>query len=540
MFKVMLADDDYPVLELLSDMIPWENLGLTLQSTHENGKSAFDYARQDMPDILVTDIGMPKMNGIELTKQLKDINPNLPVIILSCHNEFSFAQQALKLQVQDYMLKDTLDPDDLAVLLKKVTSDLKEEQEQSTKVEKMQQNLEQNKGMINGKFIRKTMYQPIFNDQDWYEEAKLMGLLLVDQPYLPALCVIHDFQAVKQMYQSEDMLQYALQNVIAEAAAEWDSAIAFFHLEGSDSFLFFPFSSNVKVDSYALAIDKMKQLQSIVKCTLDISISFIAGSPCATAASCKEQLLDISESEEQRFYMEPGTIVKKEETDPKSQDYLFNWYEEAAADFRHLILDKEPKHVQSVVEKWILFLEEKHFAPEMVKDWLLKILLDMKMKMKTLQFLDVRDQEDYLHQKIFTIHSLDELERWLIQYLHSIVKMAEEAAGQTRRKEILEACRYVSLHIEQKISLDEVAASLYLNPSYFSRLFKKEVGETFVEYVTKIKMNRAKEMLDETYDSVGKICEKLGYDNQSYFIKLFKNYTGMTPVEYRSHSKESR
>ncbi|KGM46093.1 hypothetical protein NP83_02170, partial [Neobacillus niacini] len=69
--------------------------------------------------------------------------------------------------------------------------------------------------------------------------------------------------------------------------------------------------------------------------------------------------------------------------------------------------------------------------------------------------------------------------------------------------------------------------------SYFSRLFKKEVGETFVEYVTKMKINRAKELLEQTTDSVGKICERLGYDNQSYFIKIFKNYVGVTPIEYR-------
>jgi two-component system response regulator YesN len=82
MYKVMLVDDDYPVIELLSETIEWENLGLKLQSTHENGAAAFEKALNEMPDLLITDIGMPKMNGIELTKRLKELNPHLQVVIL--------------------------------------------------------------------------------------------------------------------------------------------------------------------------------------------------------------------------------------------------------------------------------------------------------------------------------------------------------------------------------------------------------------------------------------------------------------------------
>ncbi|WHZ03673.1 response regulator [Neobacillus sp. YX16] len=131
MYKVMLVDDDFPVIEMLSELIEWEKLGVTLHSTHENGKSAFEKASEEMPDILITDIGMPQMNGIELTKQLKEINPNLQVVILSCHTEFKFAKQALNLRVQDYLVKDMFDSEEFCQVIKKIVENLERKDSQN-------------------------------------------------------------------------------------------------------------------------------------------------------------------------------------------------------------------------------------------------------------------------------------------------------------------------------------------------------------------------------------------------------------------------
>jgi two-component system response regulator YesN len=142
---------------------------------------------------------------------------------------------------------------------------------------------------------------------------------------------------------------------------------------------------------------------------------------------------------------------------------------------------------------------------------------------------------DILHDEILEMDSLDELQEWLIHYMQSAMTSTDEWSGNVRRSEVVEAMEYVSLHLDKRIGLEEMAEHLHLNNSYFSRLFKKETGRTFIDYVTHMKLTRAKELLDQTNHSVGKISEALGYDNQSYFIKLFKANTGVTPVEYRGH-----
>ncbi|MNZ43477.1 Arabinose operon regulatory protein [compost metagenome] len=179
-------------------------------------------------------------------------------------------------------------------------------------------------------------------------------------------------------------------------------------------------------------------------------------------------------------------------------------------------------------------LEQEKYSPEQVKDWVLKLLLDAKLKLQSLIQYRASQSIDVIHNDVLELDSLTALKEWFISHCIAVISSADGTGSQSRRTEVAEACQFVSLHLDRKISLEEIAERLYMNPSYFSRLFKKETGETFIEYVTRMKMRRAKELLDQTAAPVGKICETLGYDNQSYFIKLFKSFSGVTPVEYRS------
>ncbi|WP_394185844.1 response regulator transcription factor [Metabacillus halosaccharovorans] len=535
MYKVMLVDDDYPVLELLSEIINWNQLGLNLQSIHENGASALTYALNEMPDILLTDIGMPKMNGIELTKQLKEMNPNLQVCMLTCHNEFEYAHQSLKLNVQDYLLKDTLDPKDLDEVLIKLKKNVEKENQQKIKEFKLESIVERNRESMKREFLRKTLYQHTYENVGWYDEALSYGLDVKGRSYIPVLCFIQDYRSAKECYLSEDTLTFSIQNVISEVLQDEEGS-AHFTLEKKESFLFFPYSSTLKSDSYGKTTRCLEKIQRNVFHTLKISLSFLVGDPLDSYMSFKHSLQTLLNSTNQRFYIENCTIEKKR-AETKTSDSLFEWYDKASNEIRQLIIKKDTAEVTPLITKWMDIFKEKQYSSEMVKDWVLKLLLDLKVKLKTLQFFGTNTSNEVLHEEIIAIDSLIELRKWLIQYFEMLLKAVNESTTKSRRKEVIDACKYVEINLEKKITLDEVANVLYLNSSYFSRLFKKEVGETFVEYVTKAKMNRAKELLEQTVDSVGKICERLGYDNQSYFIKVFKNYAGVTPIEYRGERK---
>lgn len=538
MYDVMMVDDDYPVLELLSEAIPWDRLGLRLSGVYENGASALDGAQEAMPDILITDIGMPKMDGLELIRRLKAQKPELKVVILSCHSEFHYAQQALKLNVQDYLVKETLDPEELTVLLGQFAGSLEEERRQHQQQARLEQRVSRSLEAEKEKFIRSTIHQPILGPDRWLEEAASVGLRLREKSCMTLMAYIEQYRTVKKRFVSDETLRFALSNVIGESAAGHSPDAVHFVYSAKQSFLLLPHKAGLKVNPFHEAAELARTVQSALRRTLGIGVTIVLGRVGETPEEIKTELNRLLESKRQRFYWPLGTIAKQDHA-PFGDEDLFARYDEVSEQFRSVLLGKQADELEPAVRGLTAMLSEKRYPPEQVRDWMLKLLLDLRIKLQSLQYFRPAHSVDTLHGEILEMDTLEELQAWLLDYFRTAMTSSEEWKGHARRSEVVDAMEYVSRHLDKRIGLEEMAEHLHLNTSYFSRLFKKETGRTFIDYVTQMKLNRAKELLDQTPHSVGKISEMLGYDNQSYFIKLFKSHTGVTPVEYRGHKSPS-
>jgi len=533
MYKVMLADDDYPVIELLSEAIDWEALGFRLASVHENGEVAWEQAQRDMPDLLVTDIGMPKMDGLELTARLKERKPNLRTIILTCHDEFQYARQAMRLNVQEYLLKDALDPEDLVQLLKRFKTSMDEERQSSREQSRLAALVNETKELRKEKFFRSFIDQPLLSPEQWRREAGAFGLFRDGEACLPVLGLIDGYPQLRTRFSSDQTLRFAVGNVIDEVLAGLRPQAVHVGCDAGRSLLLFAYKPGLKTNVYDEVREALGTVRDTLRKVLKVRMSFLIGTGCDGPETLKPELAALLGSEGQRFYMREGDIARLRPWKPSAAD-LFAHYDRASTELREALVGKSAEEAQKTADAWIEHIRREEYAPAAVKDWTLKLLLDLKLRLHSLQLTGAGRSADTLHKEIVEIGSLGELRTWLIEHLQVAFQPfgpARAAAG--KRTDVLEACKYVSLNLGRRISLEEVAARLHLNPSYFSRLFKKETGMTFIEYVTRLKMERAKELLDQTPLSVGEICERLGYDNQSYFIKTFKAHAGSTPLEYR-------
>ncbi|MCI3927066.1 response regulator [Paenibacillus sp. TRM 82003] len=533
MYKAMLVDDDYPVLELLSEAIDWERLGLTLVGGYENGVAALEAAERSMPDVLVTDIGMPKMDGLELVRRLKSVKPNLRVVILSCHSEFDFAKRAMQLQVQDYIVKDTLDPEDLVPVLERFVDGLKEERLLNIEHHQLRHMVDRSREAMREKWVHGAMEQPILQAEAWRKELETFGLPVEGRVILPVIGFLDDLGTARGRFISDDILRFAVTNVFDEVLRDTSAEAVLFPYDTKLWFSLHSFRPTLSVNGYDETRRVLEKAQDALRRTLKVTMSFVFGEQGSGCETVKQGMKGLMANTGQRFYMERGEIAPNRLLPVPTTD-LFSLYDEALETFREAVARGDADGIRAKVSEWTNFLRSKTFPPEIVKDWTMKLMLDIRLKHQSIHNFRGFHSAESIHKDIVDIGSLLELKDWLNRQLLSAASAAKASGGKAQRKEVLDAFDYVAKRLDQRIGLEEVAEHLHLNASYFSRLFKKETGETFIEYVIRTKMERAKELLDQTAYSVVKICELLGYDNQSYFIKLFKGYTGATPIDYRN------
>jgi len=531
MYKVMIADDDYPVIEFLKEKIPWNDLNLMLTHTAEDGLSALEQAETDMPDILITDIGMPGMDGMELIHALKQIHPGLQTIILSCHDEFEYTRQAVQLSVQDYVLKESMDIQAITDIVKKLVVCIDDERDKSRRNENMIHLVRQHQLILKEKLLTQILTSPLLKEA----EIKEFGVDFAQHDYLSIICYINSFAKQLERFKSSEVLAYAVNNIIDEIITPCGQ-MQCFHLNSKELLLLFPCSKAAyAVHPIQLVMNTLQDIQSAVHKYIHINLSFIIGDrACNGISELRGAINKLMASSGQRFYLpEPVIIDLGRTVIPYTDEDIFSYYAEVSESFGELLTDEMKDQTVQIISRWFQFFQARRFHPEDVRSFILKIAMDQHVKVRlSAQYLNFELSKEQLHQEILLLESLSELQEWLIRFWKSLISAVSIMSKQSRRMEIVTAQKYVARNIHQKVTLEEVSEFLHLNSNYFSRLFKRETNETFIGYVTRVKMNKAKELLETTNKTVNDIALQVGYDNKSYFNKCFKAIYMLSPAQY--------
>jgi two-component system, response regulator YesN len=530
MIKVVLVDDHYPVIDFLSKSVPWQELGMQVIATCGDGREALEVCERDMPDILITDIGMPRMDGLQLIDEVRKAEPELAVVILSCHDEFVYAQKAMKAGVKDYLLKESLQPEELTLILKQLTQAIEARVTERLKNDQLARVLDQNTASIKSDFIRHFIKNPIMNDQQCLAELRRFGLKQAADGFLPVLIYPNAYLELKRRFQTEELLTYALDNVVAEFVDHTGMGVSF-RYSPSQTFLLFPFVKSLKVNSYEITRGKLTELLRLFE-RIGITVSAMTYEPTTDIVELKRSMLKLLSAKDQRFYASAGTIYKWVDYQTSSED-LFAHYQRAIDEFQKFIAQESTDDSAMFIKEWMQFLKDQRFPAEAVRSWVMKLVMDIDLKYSSLQHFHSGPAAEPIHQALAQMETIHEIEPFIQAFVQAKIQLTGQIKMSSQRPQIHEAKKYVTSRLHEKISMEEVAVMLDMNPSHFSRIFKNETGETFIEYVTRVKMEKAKEKLDHTDSTVERIAESLGYENTSYFIKLFKAYTGYSPKDYR-------
>lgn len=535
MYEVVLVDDDVIVIEFLKRFIPWDEYGFQVIAHFQDSNLALAYLKENAFDVLITDIGMPKLNGIELIEQLKESKINSYNIILSCHGEFHYAQQALKLEVYDYILKETMEESNIISILERLKKKLDQELYTNNQHQIMTHFLEKNNLTLKSKFIEKLMKEQHIEKTVWFKEQEnLLGVDFSHQQYTPVLCFIDQYQDAIKHYENETSLQFGINNVLEEALTKVQPEVQIFFVQGE---FFMLFQCDKMIDSQSIFESLLKELHHAIRTFLKISITSVIGEQNVKGQELIENMRLLLNAKEHRLYYQYDSIQYFHPV-PYTCDSIFQDYVEISQKIKELVLQDKNDSLIECIAQQLTQIKEKNYSPGTIKNWVIKLIYDVKLSLNALQHFEGQLTEITDHD-IQDVETFEHLETVLVDIFDKMIEQTQTINLTSRNEDILKAQKYVQIHLGDKISLSEVADHLHLNPSYFSRMYKKETGEGFVEYVTKMKMAKAVELLDHSVKSVEQIAFELGFESKSYFLKTFKKFYGLSPKSYRFKDQET-
>lgn len=535
MYQAILVDDDSIVVEFLAKMIPWEDLGFTLKGSYHDGSEALEHCKSNMPNVIITDIGMPVMDGMTLMKNVRNLDSSTHSIILSCHDDFKYAQQALHLGVSEYVLKESMEIDSIISILNRIKDKLDKEKKSSLESCKLKSLVQDNLVSLKSKFLH-TLLEHQHNDElECEQRAREVGLELTFQQCIPVICYIDHFENTKKAFSSINLLKFSVDNLVSELINNHNRKNFCVFYSDSMFVLFYPVSHGKWKDDFRIIEESLMKIHEGLKRYLDISITSLIGEVSQNMIQLIKQLKKTINQSDQRFYYKTGSIVREARTE-YSTDNLFTYYSEAAHEFKSHIINEDVEGIDLSIKKWVTFIREHKFHPSIVREWMIKIVLDIKVKFNTLENFESTFSVTMTDNIINNIECICELEEALKRIFNKLIKNMNKINELPKKNEIIKAKKYVLMNLDKKITLGEVASYLHLNPSYFSRLYKQHTNENFIDYVTKSKMERAQELIDHSTVSIDKISEMLGFENKSYFFKTFKKFYGATPSEYKYKS----
>ncbi len=531
MLKVLIADDERKVCQLIEKLIDWQALDMQVTATAENGIEALERIKEHHPDIVITDIRMPGYDGLDLIRLGQEINPRMEFIIISGYRHFEYAQTAIRYGVNAYILKP-IKKDDLTGTLKKLGSKFQKETLQLSYEEQIRQTL---------KTDEETLRQAFLSDLVCRRSKDRLQLSLEQIcrefhfSFFPGCFCMVILKMDGHVLDNAENLRFMSDKVRSITERLLDSYVREYELTAFDSsfYLLLNFEeeqrANIRRQMKTL-LDEMRIQGDILK---DFSVTMALGTICQGMSGLDTSLKNARLWIEERLVAGSGKLFEGEfvRYHSFSDSPLFSEFNQ-----------KMTKALESLevfpVREAMLELKNNmisrsgitgHEILQMTKEICNLYLFSMKN-------FQIRIEDDFLERFLAgsdNCGSAEELFDYLIREITISYEKAAHLKRQDENRPIRLVRQYVSEHYREPLTLEQVSAVAELSPAYLSTVFKKDTGMTFLEYLSKIRMEAAKRLLKETNRTVADICGLVGYNDVRYFTKTFTKYSGLKPNEYR-------
>ncbi|OZQ72133.1 response regulator transcription factor [Paenibacillus odorifer] len=526
MYNVMLVDDEPIVKVALRTMIPWEELGYMICATASDGVEALTLVDKFNPHIIITDLKMPNMDGLQLIKELNNRGFAGKILVASNHGEYELVREALVLGAVDYMLKISMKTGDLIYLLEKSTKLIQEQlqsrQQQETQTQLLQHNL---------KSVKNALLKDYFTDP-YYDVRQLEQHDAITFAFSESSCYLfyitfEQNNATHNERQNHISVSF-IENIILDILETVDQ-LEIIQLESNGLLLLI--SCDTLDDHQIIRTDFIQRVIRLIKMYISITPTIVFSDPVRGYAEAKRTLERCKESLLIQFYNEI-TII-----DPKDVHLKDTLDFEDVHDFStQLIQNWKLSGVEAVTQATQQFLDickSKQINPAETKKFIVNCLHYLPLCDAHLIVEDPKPLKNYIENIASSKRTTDVLS--IMELVFQLFSHQKQQIVTTHNRDVKQAIDYINTHYQKKLTLSLIAKHVNLSENYLSRIFKEEVGQSIIHYINTVKMEKAADLILKGNPYIKEISTQIGIHDQFYFTRLFKKHFGVNPSEYKNH-----
>ena len=537
MIKIFLVEDEIAIRKGIKNSIDWEKEGYEFVGEAGDGELAYPMILKTKPDILITDIKMPFMDGLQLSKLVRKELPATKILILSGYDEFEYAKEAIKLQVAEYLLKP-ISSAKLLDVLAQVKEVIRQEQEEKELIKKYKEDMKENRELEKERFLNQIITQNLSLAQI-LETGESLGMDLSAPLYNILLLKITENGEKQETY--------------AEIESALDTLSGVFSFRrGVDEWLFLLTADDAEKMERRIESCRKTVRQITEKTDPPVEYFGALGNPVERLREIKNSLKEAEKKFAFQYLKKWNQILEipvrdvgsseNPQTEKKENEELLissvqvdKLNHKIIENFIHTGLRRE---VSNFVDDYFMSLGEKSVQSLMFRQY-----VAMDFYLAAVAFLErlgfsskeLVERCGDLKEMEQVIQTIEQTKEYIKKVLDATLECRESVSRKRYSDLLKEAVSYIEHHYEEEdISLNQVAASVNISPSHFSTIFSKEMGETFIEYLTNVRMERAKQLLRSSTMKTAEIAYAVGYKDAHYFSYLFKKVQKCTPREFRT------
>jgi two-component system response regulator YesN len=512
MHKVILVDDEPLILEGITKLVDWEAAETVLIGQARNGMEAFDLIEREQPDIIISDIRMPRMDGLQLAAKVAETYPQIAMIMLSGFNEFEYAQTAMRYGVKHYLLKPC-NEHKITEALREVAAELRQTEHKEQFVRSVKEELTKVLPHVKQQVLKEFLTNKTYGTKDWEYYRKLFDLSMDNKRVRLLL-----FQ-LEGSFEFEHV--FAVKNIAEELLPK-------------------PALSTTVGEHVLIVVEDEENLAGLqqriieIRCTfrdyykIDLTIALSEPGEMTEARKLYKMTLECLKH---RFYLGEGGLI----TGRDISDAYVEGSKEIAFDSEDLILQIKTGRWSDAAQAIDRYFEQ---LGEMRLDILNAKSYVIELYMAVIRSGDASEQKIYM-EKLITLIDLDRLQA-IRDFIKSVAKSIANRQYETRKNKYSAIVSKAIGIVEEQLGNPELSLGwvaqrmLYMNPDYLGKLFKRETGEKFSNYAVRRRVAQAIEWMLENEDiKVFELAERLGYgDYPQNFSQVFKKYTGSSPTDY--------